>query len=203
MIKKLIFSITRNSSSCFSTSSIAMACFMCNESGHWSRNCPKAVCRFCGMTGHSTTACTVMHSVKNTGPTIQEETMTRSRQRKVIAKTFDEILFDHHVLPKPSMKADIVTYIKLKHTKQGMVDADALAEDVFGDTTINPLDAGHQKVATYIIGKYCEVSNEHVKTFLRSASDAIDVRDITSKFNVIPMVKNGVLHFRKRTGGMA
>lgn len=178
-----------------------MACFMCNESGHWSRNCPKAVCKFCGMNGHSANACTIMHTVKNTGPVIEEETMTRSRQRKVIVKTFDEILFDHHVVPKPSMKSDIDTYIKLKHTSRGMVDADALAEDVFHSANINPLDAGHQKVAAYIIGKYCDVSNEHLKTFLRSASEVLD--DVKIKFNVIPIQKNGALHFRKRTGGMA
>lgn len=174
-----------------------MACFLCNQHGHWSRNCPLATCKFCGDKGHSHFACPSAGMCAKKSEDIEEVTVrvSRTRNRKVSGKTLSDILFEHHVIPRPSMRADVDAFVKENFTKKGMVDEHALVKYVFEETGYNQQDFGHISVLGYIIQMYCAVNHEVIKEFLRQVNP-----DIRKKWHITAFTKNGTVHFRKFVG---
>lgn len=178
-----------------------MACFICNQHGHWSRNCPMAVCTFCGENGHSHNVC-VARSISKI--TIEDVPISRTRTNKISSKNLDDILFDNRIVIRQEMKNDVDTWVKNNFTKKGMIDTLDLIEYVC-NTVFNPHDQGHLQVIGYIIAKYCDVSDPDVKTFLRQLMT--DINDINAFNKIInnffgtgSFVRNNNIHFRKLTG---
>ncbi len=181
-----------------------MACFLCKQYGHWSRECPNAVCSYCGNMGHSINACELKNQYKPTVSAPQPEQISRTRTRKT-SKTIDDILYENHITVSNTMKEDVDLYIKNNFTKNGMVDEYELAETLFsGDLLFNVGDTGHLMVIGYIISKYCDMSNKIIKTFLNDLKDDIDndfkFHKILNKCGITSVMKNDKIHFRKLTG---
>lgn len=178
-----------------------MACFICKENGHWSRDCPQAVCKFCGEKGHSAAVCELQKTYKkDVKPVMIEEPVTRSRSRKVVGKSWDDILYENHMCPAACMKTDVDAFVKAKFSKNGAIDTDELADSMFEDVMVMTEDEGHMRVYGYLVAKYCEVSNAHVKAFLRKVYQEKDGKFLKQVFSVITVIKNGSVHFRKYTG---
>jgi hypothetical protein len=181
-----------------------MACFICNVKGHWSRDCPMATCKFCGNKGHTAAACELQANYKKPTPNTVDEPVTRTRNRKVLTKSLGDILYDNHVTIQHSMRSDVDAFVKAKFTRNGMIDNHALSEHAFYETISTVSDPGHVSVLCYIIAKYCDVSNEHVKSFLRHM--ASDFNDFTKfhatlrSYGIAPVFKGENMHFRKMTG---
>ncbi len=181
-----------------------MACFVCNQYGHWSRNCPNAKCSYCDLMGHSINACPLKEQFK-TQLVITSEPITRTRTKKTAA-TLDDILYNNHITVSNTMKDDIDNFIKYNYSHRGIVDEDRVAESVFNDEIVyNPADNGHLSVLGYIIAKYCDVSNDNVKNFLRKLSTEINNPTqfkyiLNSRFSTSPVHIRGAMHFRKLSG---
>ena len=175
-----------------------MACFICQNHGHWSRNCPLATCKFCGEKGHSHAVCPSVGMIAKKATATEEEVcvrVSRTRSKKVSGKTLSDILFDHHVYPGNTMRDDVDAFVKENFTKRGMVDEHALVEHVFENTAVSLDDYGHVSVFCYIIQMYCAVSHEAIKDFLRQVSP-----DTRKKWHISAFTKNGTVHFRKFVG---
>ena len=175
--------------------------------GHWSRDCPSRKCDYCGEHGHYASACGTLKKYKPDVPISETIPASRTRSRKVSCMSFPEILYDNHIVCKPNMKENVDLFVKTNFTNRGMVDQYALADHVFSCNIISPTDKGHLAVVGYIIGKYCDVTIDSVKYFLRMMiSDLNDWNksySIMYKWNVTPVQKNGNVHFRKFVGSIA
>ena len=131
--------------------------------------------------------------------------VTRSRTKTVCDEiTLGDILYDNRMCAKPSYKRMIDAFVAQQFTKRGIVDDIALAEHVC-EVSVNMQDDGHMTVIGYIVGKYCDAGNADVKRFLRDyrknfASFSMYQVMVKTLFGMIPVVKNGNLHFRKFTG---
>lgn len=183
-----------------------MACFVCNQYGHWSRDCPESKCSYCGVMGHSINACSLNEQFKKK-VTISNEPISSTRTRKS-SKTLEDILYENHIVIGQKMKEDVDSFIKTNYSHRGIIDDTLVAESIFGDESqivFNSADNGHLSVLGYIIGKYCDVSNDTIKSFLRNLEKEINNYDLfryilNSKFSTGPLIKNGNIHFRKLTG---
>jgi hypothetical protein len=162
------------------------------------------VCSFCGDKGHAAVACPIQNKVKNNDSGMGEVRVSRSRTRKAMVKSFDEIMFDHHMVAQPGFEKDIDAYVKENFSFRGMVDMDAFAASVFNPNNFyNMADMGHRKVLGYAVEKYCDVSNDYVKEFLRNVCKEFPTSycDIMrNDFGAICVQKGTALHFRKYTG---
>lgn len=165
-------------------------------------------CEFCGEIGHCASFCLSANKYKPDKPDITVNTsmrrVTRSRTKTISNVTLGDILYDNHICVKPSYKRVIDAFVAEQFTKRGMVDDISLAEHVF-DVPMNMHDEGHMTVIGYIVAKYCDASNADVKRFLRDyraifADFATYQVMVKTLFGVIPIVKNGSLHYRKFTG---
>lgn len=180
-----------------------MACFICNQYGHWSRDCPSSVCTYCGMHGHTVNSCGLKDQYKPAISPPQPEQISRTRTRKS-SKTLDDILYENHIVVSNTMKNDVDEYIKQHFLKRGMIDDCLVAETIFNDELIfNIADNGHMNVLGYILGKYCDVSNTIVKEFLRGVYTEVNdckFRNMMNRYGITPYSKNGLIHFRKLSG---
>lgn len=166
-----------------------MACYTCNQYGHWSSKCPQAACKFCGQKGHTAFSCPIQKECKP----------------KIKTDTLEDIMFSNHIVPTCDMKQNVDAFVKKHFSYQGMVDYDKLADYVFGPEgmyTYSVDDDGHIAVLGYMINKYCEVSNYNVKNFLRSLRNKFP--EDAEQFRIFLKTKLGVIptgnHFRKYTG---
>lgn len=183
-----------------------MACFLCNQRGHWSRNCPEAMCKFCGEKGHSHNACELQNKFK-VPLDVNCEPVSKTRTRRG-CKTFDDILYENHITTTKTMKIDIDTFVKAKFSKNGIIDNYDLSDYIFENYTCNFGDTGHVRVFGYIIAKYCDVSIPSLKNFLRnmytelSYSEFIEISKPYFGLTVVTSSKNptGPVNFRKLTG---
>lgn len=178
-----------------------MACFICNQNGHWSRNCPMAVCKFCGESGHSHNVC-VSRSISKI--TIEDVPVSRTRNKKVSSKNIDDILFDNRIVIRSDMKTEVDTWVKNNFTKKGIIDTSDLIE-IICNTIFNYNDQGHLQVIGYIIAKYCDVSDSDMKNFLRNLMKNINDTHLFNKiinkfFGTESFTRNNNIHFRKRVG---
>lgn len=163
---------------CPNATKASSVCFKCNQSGHWVRDCtwvpPVAtiVCKFCNDKGHQVDECPLENKYK---PKKQDSVVSVSRTRsRQFIKSIDDILYENHMSTKPSYKVDVDAFVKSQFTKQGMIDDHALAAAVFKDTVVNLADDGHLHVLGHIAGKYCEASNSSIKEFLRKMEKEIN-----------------------------
>lgn len=184
-----------------------MSCFLCNEYGHWARNCPSVsvTCKFCGDTGHSHNACELQKRMK---PSIEvaDEPISRTRTRKGF-KTFDTILFENHLTNSKNMKKDIDDFVKATCSTKGFVDDSKLCDTIFGGQYVyNFTDEGHLRVLGYIISKYCEVSNPILKKFLRDMHAYLSLYEYSTMLRrflgiiIVTSSKTDAINFRKHVG---
>lgn len=189
-----------------------MSCFICNQNDHWARKCPERTCKFCGEKGHHEDDCLLQVTMKRLSvrePAQEQpeiiETGKRPRRNKIpFSKTFDQILFDNHIVPRKTMKTDVDAFIKTNFMISGTVDEVALAIHVFTENIISFSDAGHIAVVGYIIAKYIDVSIPAVKAFLcAGANETMDegnYHKILRSMGVTSVNRNGSTHFRKLAG---
>lgn len=184
-----------------------MACFVCKQNGHWARECPSRACDYCGKLGHTSNICVDMKRHKPDVPISETIPASRTRSRKVACMSFQDILFDNHIAAKPNMKENIDLFIKSNFVTRGMVDEYVLANHVFANSIISLGDQGHLAVIGYILSKYCDVTLDTIKNFLRSMICEMDDWDTSSsilhKWNITPVRKNGNIYFRKFVGSIA
>jgi hypothetical protein len=188
-----------------------MACFLCGKHGHWSRLCPDAVCRFCGEKGHTHNACELEAKVRPFTESVTQECRQEGRRsRKVIAMTWEDILYTNHIVTKPNMKKMVDDWVKAKHSMRGMVDEVALIEECFAENVnINVFDAGHLAVVGYVVNKYCDMGNPTLKQFLITMNnkyeDQAEFRKLLRQHFGISVYETAPSkrHFRKIVGGCA
>ena len=90
--------------------------------------------------------------------------------------------------------------------RNGIIDEYLVASTIFNGTVpYNSADNGHLSVLGYIIAKYCDVSNNIIKTFLQQLESEINNFDqfkyiLNTKFATTPFIKNDTIHFRKLSG---
>ena len=174
------------------------SCFICKESGHWSRNCPQAVCKYCGELGHTVSVCELEQRYKPDVDATVNVPVSRTRTRAVSALSFEEILYDNHICAKSSMKKNVDAFIKAHYMKRGMVDHMAMVDAIIAhNDAICMSDAGHMTVMAYIINKYADVSYEPVKAFLSRVQDSGEFMRLA---NVVPVRGKHGVHFRKKVG---
>ena len=182
-----------------------MACFNCNLSGHWAKECPSAVCTFCNAMGHTAAYCSLQKNYKNDMIVVDvPKRKSRTRLTMVSGKTLSDILYENHVAVQPSMRKDIDSYIKTHFYKCGYVDSLELSTAIFDNIVCNFDDEGHMTVIGYILAKYCEVSHPSVKAFLRLViAETTPERYkalFNRKFGVCAYMKGQSWHFRKLSG---
>jgi hypothetical protein len=188
-----------------------MACFVCNQFGHWASACAERVCKFCGEKGHAAKACQLQQKFKALG--VDDDTsmyadvmITRTRSKKVVSKTLEDILFENHICVRPTMKADVDAFVRGGgFVKSGVVDEYAVCEYLHDRVVINAGDEGHLKVIGYMVWKYGDASNVKLKEFLRRLACEIGdaerfVAVMRWMFGLSVINKNGQMHFRKLTG---
>lgn len=186
---------------CFTQSrstNIQMACFVCNQFGHWASTCPdrKHTCNFCGEEGHWASRCPVQKKAKATS--VQQEPTCLA-----------DVLFNNHLAPRPDMKATVDKFVTTYFKRRGMIDEYALVDHVFNQTMVCTTDAGHIAVVLYIIAKFCDITpHDEVKNFLAelhtSSTSFEDFRNMLRKYGITPVQgQAGKIHYRKLAGGMA
>ena len=154
--------------------------------------------------GHCIDDCSFNEQFKKQA-TITEKRISRTRTKKT-CKNIEDILYENHITVSNSMKQDIDDYIKCNYSNRGVVDEYLVASSIFNGTIpYNSADNGHLSVLGYIIAKYCDVSHESIKSFLRKLQLEINNFDqfkyiLNSKFSTSPFIKNDNVHFRKLSG---
>lgn len=162
------------------------------------------MCDYCGEKDHTLPKCAMMEKLKPNVAISQVTPISRTRTRRVCSMSFAEILYDNHIVSKSNMKENVDLFVKTHFHVCGIVDQYALADHIFSSHPINPMDRGHLAVVGYIIARYCDVTIDSVKKFLRELCEYNDDRFVTrsllSKWNISVFHKNGDTHFRKFVG---